>query len=380
MAVCYICNENITNNNSSLEHIIPNSLGGNLKSRNLLCKECNSNLGSNLDAELAIQLNLIANMLNIERDRGKPQSFEASNKYTDEKYRFLPGGKPELIRPNIEINKNDKKTKIKVNARDEKQAREVLQGLKRKYNIKEDDLKNIMDSFKLQEKPFKEHITVDQKFGGEEALKSVAKIILNYYTYTGQDIKWISEFVDKYTNENYDILSRISFIYLPNEVISKKEDEILHSIIIRGDTKEKLLYGYVELFNCYRVLVFLSDSYNGPSLNNSYFFDVEERIEKERNYNLNLSKKEILEFLDISNDNYISNQNRLIDEMNNIFKLIAIRHRENLTDKILWDSLMEMESKFPKENNEFNTSEMFSFFASEVSKKYVQYFMDTNRQ
>lgn len=40
----------------SEEHIIPNAIGGKLKSKELICKKCNSKLGHSMDKELAEQL------------------------------------------------------------------------------------------------------------------------------------------------------------------------------------------------------------------------------------------------------------------------------------------------------------------------------------
>lgn len=65
MSHCYLCGVLLDKSNSSVEHIIPNALGGNLKSRQLLCKKCNSDIGHQADSELAKQLNFFANMLRI---------------------------------------------------------------------------------------------------------------------------------------------------------------------------------------------------------------------------------------------------------------------------------------------------------------------------
>lgn len=45
MSKCYLCGKLLNEANSSVEHIIPNAIGGHLKSKNLLCKDCNSNTG-----------------------------------------------------------------------------------------------------------------------------------------------------------------------------------------------------------------------------------------------------------------------------------------------------------------------------------------------
>lgn len=92
MSHCYLCGVLLDKSNSSVEHIIPNALGGNIKSRQLLCKKCNSNTGQNVDSELSKQLNFFANMLNIRRDRGEPQEFKIKDEVSGVLYRCLPGG------------------------------------------------------------------------------------------------------------------------------------------------------------------------------------------------------------------------------------------------------------------------------------------------
>jgi len=101
MSKCYLCGKLLNEANSSVEHIIPNAIGGHLKCKNLLCKECNSNTGQNIDATLSEQLNFIANMLNIECDRGKPQAFKIKDGKTGELYRCLLGGVPSRIIPKV---------------------------------------------------------------------------------------------------------------------------------------------------------------------------------------------------------------------------------------------------------------------------------------
>lgn len=301
MGKCYICKERLNKPNSSIEHIIPNALGGNLKSRNLICKSCNSRMGSEEDAVLAEQLNSIASMLDIKRDRGQPQPIEVLNKDKIEKYSvLLPGGKPEMTKPEIkvsdEVDEEGKRT-INVIARDKKHAKSILKGLQHKYNINDQYIEEILSNIEVKEKFFKESLTFSTMYGGERAFKAVAKIALNYYIYSGGNIKWVEDFIEKYLSESYDILSRITFIYLDGDVVEKQRDEILHSILIIGDSGENMLYGYVELFNAYRVLILLNDSYEGSDLRFSYFFDVENRKERNRKYKLKLSQMKIFKRL-----------------------------------------------------------------------------------
>ena len=48
MAICYICENEITKENKYKEHIIPNAIGGKLKSGDLICSNCSAHFDSML--------------------------------------------------------------------------------------------------------------------------------------------------------------------------------------------------------------------------------------------------------------------------------------------------------------------------------------------
>src|SRR5215469_9378916 len=61
----------------SRAHIIPSALGGRLKRRGLLCRECNGHLGESADKSLIKSLGFFTTFLGIEhraRSRGKSRS------------------------------------------------------------------------------------------------------------------------------------------------------------------------------------------------------------------------------------------------------------------------------------------------------------------
>ena len=87
-------------------------------------------------------------------------------------------------------------------------------------------------------------------------------------------------------------------VYFEYDPIPKKDDEVLHSIILRGDARENLLFAYIELFDFYKVLVLLNDNYTDVNIEHSYFFDVISRKEVMRNYQLKLTKSNIKQVMD----------------------------------------------------------------------------------
>ncbi len=52
MADCYSCKITLTKSNHSWEHIIPSALGASLKSRRLICRNCNEKAGGGIDKAL----------------------------------------------------------------------------------------------------------------------------------------------------------------------------------------------------------------------------------------------------------------------------------------------------------------------------------------
>ena len=67
---CYTCGCELKTKNRSVEHIFPNSIGGRLTSKKLLCKKCNSKYGSKADSDFSKHFNVFANYLMIKRKRG----------------------------------------------------------------------------------------------------------------------------------------------------------------------------------------------------------------------------------------------------------------------------------------------------------------------
>ena len=68
MSYCYLCGKKLCNEKP--EHIIPNAFGGHLKSRNILCSDCNNKL-SDIDRKLCSDLELLTNFISPKREKNK---------------------------------------------------------------------------------------------------------------------------------------------------------------------------------------------------------------------------------------------------------------------------------------------------------------------
>ncbi|MDU2208074.1 MAG: HNH endonuclease [Veillonella sp.] len=334
MSHCYLCGVLLDKSNSSVEHIIPNALGGNLKSRQLLCKKCNSDIGHEADSELAKQLNFFANMLNIRRDRGEPQEFKIRDEVSGVVYRCLPGGKPKRIDPEIITNNNQ----IVIKAPDKKIARQLLNRFKKIY-VDLDIEKVISESTKSREY-INNWCGFKIAIGGAAAYKSVYKTALNFYIYSGGDINNICDIKQILFNEN-TVLDYVKPCYLNYELIGKDVDEVLHSILIYGDRKLGKLYCYIEYFNAIKYIVLLSDNYAGETINKSYIFDVLDRKE----ISISNIKTNWHHIVDGIFENLKLDSKQLEVSLENLLKVISDKQHNEHVNKLIdeaWNSTMNM--------------------------------------
>src|SRR6185436_17259256 len=182
---CYVCETEIIPLNETDEHIVINAAGGRLKSKNLICKNCNSDFGENIDAELAEQLNHLANMLMVKRHRGDPQPIVGIQVSTGEKYNLEVGGIPKLTKPTIDQTIVGGKTNISITARSVKELRETLKGLARKYPVF--DVEEAVKSAKWRNDHFNEALHFEIKVGGDIVFRAVCKCAINFFVYKKGD-------------------------------------------------------------------------------------------------------------------------------------------------------------------------------------------------
>jgi len=291
MENCYRCDNLLTEENFSNEHILLNAIGGRLKSKALLCRDCNSYYGASFDNELASQLNFFANYLNIKREKGTPQDLKGVYSISGESAILRSDGSNAFIGPKITEEKVDENlTNVNIRSKNKKELQDIIKGLKRKYpDCQFDEVDN--STFSAHEP-----ISFVLKIGVNEAHKSVTKTLINYYLLKGgnkDSIRHLLPYLEGKQEFNQVLM------YLPSEwIYTPKTEEVSHIIKIKGSSIEKILYGYIEFFNVYKYLVLLNDSYNGESIDFTYAFDVLSLKELDVDIPLNLSKEDLIMFFD----------------------------------------------------------------------------------
>lgn len=332
MANCYMCGAELENNNSAEEHIILNAIGGVLKSRNLICKQCNSNFGDEIDSRLAKQLQPFSVLMNVERDRGKTPPIEAIRSSNNEKILVYPGGKPGSVKPEVCFYEENGQKRYHVVARNKNEMDQIYKGIKRKYPSA-----TIIDTGEVVEN-VNEKLTIEYNLGGE-ALESVCKTAIGYYLHINGKQEHIQSFIDRF--KKHDILGLCNFCYTEEICIDKSEDGIFHSITIVGDSQQKLLYAYIEFFNYYHVFVLLNDCYIGRNFRDVYCYNLIQKRESEAFFDACVTREMVFDILAKALPDY---GKPLVRELQSTVRQIEAR---NSINKVWKEIVSEYQEKHP---------------------------------
>jgi hypothetical protein len=291
---CWSCNEPITDQNKSKEHIFPDSIGGakGFHSEKLLCKDCNSTFGSTIDSVFQKQLKHIIQLIGVSRDRKKKKlpiirGITKSGKvhYTQQRLQGVTVLTIDLdgIEP-FDIVRNNRKDAID-------EARKILNQLKNKNKFKgdvEEKLREIKFEGVKQEELvyFSNELRDDQGrsgFGGLEFHQAMVKTAINFALFNGVELNYL-KYAISFVKSNRNNLQQISSFFYPDyKVLNNEVNEISHSIHLLGHKDKRVLYTYFEFFSFIKIMVLLSGDYEGEEIYRSYSYDIlkDEKIKKE---------------------------------------------------------------------------------------------------
>lgn len=364
MTNCYLCDAELINVNVSKEHILLNAIGGQLKSSTLLCKKCNSGLGHEADKELANQLSFLSSYLCVKRDNGNNQIIKGAESKEGKKYDIIRGSKPVPSNPTFEKKTDNGKVNYNISARSEKELINILKGLQKKHP--ELDLEQAKQKFKWREEYLSEPLKIDTTIGGDIAFKSIAKSAINYYIYSQNDKNEVKHLFN-YLKGTQEL--QIAKHYYPLTPIYKQEEkEIIHLIHLVGESENKLLYCFIELFSAYSFIVLLSNNFQGKNFISTYCYDLIQNIVIDKEVSIKLSKDELEQIILMTKNDFEAIQKKVGRVMQINSRIQTDREIDNLIGKTI-------ESVFNKKYNgqTIVTEEMLSDFSREVALAYVKF-------
>jgi len=346
MRTCYSCNEVLHSANKTEEHIIINAVGGLLKSRRIICNKCNRDFGLEIDAALADQLKIFSNLLNIKRDRGVVPTIELEETHSKKRVLFRPDGKRHMVQPEIneKINAlpdNKKAVSLNIKARDTKQARQILNGLKRKYpNI---DVEQLLAQIEPKIDYTRHEYQFTFTFGGETVFRAIAKSAVNLFLHSGGDKDAIAKTI-AFIKGN--LQGDFVWPYYPEkDPIQDRGEDIFHTIYIKGSQKHRSLFAYIEYYGGANYIVCLSSEYAGQDCEFSHFLDPRTGSVITKNCQIDLDRESLLAAI----SPHELNQQVMLRYNDSMFKKIVKHQKDEQLKAIIWASMQEFSKKFPNE-------------------------------
>jgi HNH endonuclease len=169
---CLVCDSEITDANDTEEHLVPRAIGGRRTVRRFICKGCNDSSGATWEAEIARQLQSLSLLFATNRQKGKTPSLKVITS-KDEALTISDEGlslsAPKIIRA-------PDGTAVQIVARNEAEARDILQGLKRKHASI--DVEAELAKGQLKEDYAKGFVKHNLTFAGPSAGRSIVKSCL----------------------------------------------------------------------------------------------------------------------------------------------------------------------------------------------------------
>lgn len=267
---CYACGQEPADDEWSDEHIIHNALGGRWRSRRLLCRSCNSDLGNVIDAALCRELGMPMNVLGLPRQRGEVPR-QVVRLASGEEYLRDAEGNLRLRYPVISEVRSDGEMTINIQGSDMRQLKKALEGLARKYPSKIDVdqwMSMFNDNPRFHMGPT---VFAVRGAGSDEALRAVTKIAAGAFICGGGTRDQILPCIEYIKGAVPGTYGR--WFYAADILSNRGPDAITHVVAVRAKAGAPL-WAYVELFRVFRFAVRLSELYTGPTVRVDYVFDL----------------------------------------------------------------------------------------------------------
>ena len=264
---CVKCNCEITEANNSDEHIIPNAIGGIKKVKGFICGTCNSTAGETWDNEVTQQLAAFCTMLNINRDRGNVQDLLVQQTNGNQLI-LKPTGVMQPSRPEVKIEEGV----YSISARDKKESKRILTGLYKKHNMDLSLVPEIVDSLQIRREYLDSPLKFRLNLGGADAGRSYVKSALALI-HAQKDPELVGDIGIAYlTQSNHD---RIWGYYYDekNIILDRNIDIPLHCVHINANRSTGTVIAYIEYFSILKVVILLSNDYNGTDKSVTYALD-----------------------------------------------------------------------------------------------------------
>lgn len=255
---CLFCGVQITPDNESKEHVIPNALGGQLWTKEATCSSCNSKAGHSLDGHLVSTFSLLANVLDVPRDRGTHPKANVKDSVTGLNYELSPGRKPVLAH-NISVRREpDKAIHYEFFAPTEMAAEEVL-----KRNLPKRK-KFLVEKFAGRDHSGERYALglCQVEFANTDLLRGIAKIAACYARHMGLTVPSSAVAPTFMRSASVPLVPVAVPISDVVSIPGLGAHPLHHAVFLYRPTDSRHLFAYVCLFHAFEFVVLVDDNSN----------------------------------------------------------------------------------------------------------------------
>lgn len=357
---CTLCDCEITNDTDSKEHIIPQAIGGRLKVKGFICRDCNNKSGKSWDAKLASQLNFFNLIVGVTREKGDARSQRVENVLQGNELVLRADGSYTIPQPKYEVTYDGSIPQISIQAANNKQFKQQLARAKKEFPKLDVDKQfnqaKVEDDFSVKVLKTSFECIEDKQSG-----RSVIKSCLALATYHGIKTQICSAGLEYLRNP--DAKPCFGYFYARDLVPNRPLDTVFHCVAIAGYKESGQLLGYIEYFGIHRIVAILSDNYEGQNFTHVYAIDPISARDIKIEVNLFLSKKDI-EDIYSNNQLYDGSMDKAFQQVMPIIQANKNRKREKqIIDKAFeyaWDNCGANKDEILTEEHIRNLSDLFA--------------------
>lgn len=272
---CIICDRSFSEVTPSREHIIPNALGGLLVTKLATCVKCNSDSGHKGNAYLVNKFHLLANSLDVIRDRGGHPCASFVDPTNGTEYKLKPGKAP-IKASNIKVNRSASTINFEFSAPNRKEAEHILKLLTKDKSQQSPILK----STEIPNSKFT--MNIGYSYDDDKFLREIARIAVCYARHVEVAINATEPTLQFSRGGN---INYCPVVPVQGDVVSVKDlpiHPLYHGIFLNKPEESRVLQIYVFLFQYCEFLVKFQADYYGPSLSFGYLLNLVSGISENR--------------------------------------------------------------------------------------------------
>jgi hypothetical protein len=268
---CWLCPRTLEGENVTGEHVIPSAIGGHKEVFKFICRTCNSNRGSNWEAEVARQFLWFSSTVAVKRGRGGKHPDLKVQTASGEKLRLQSDTVLVPDEPVVDVRDLGDKLQITIRTNNTKTAENLINKVARDHPSF--DVQKALREMSSEDSYLDSPLALSFRYGGPDAGRSMVKSCLALLSDAGarpEDCRRALKYLE---DPSPDAPPPFWIFFNEDLVTDRPQDHLFHCVSVVGQPEHGRILGYVEYFNFARILVQIGEGYQGEAFQATYAID-----------------------------------------------------------------------------------------------------------